>query len=269
MNILSIDVGIKNLAYCLFFIQSKEKYEISQWHVIDLTTSKKKCCGIKKDLTICNKNAQFFKKNDYYCKIHAKKKNYLIPTVDLLKIEKHKISTLKKLCNKFKIPFNKKQFKKADYCKVLNEYINNHFFSVISRKNANTINIISLGRIIKQKFDSLLQNIHIDTVIIEHQVGPIANRMKMLQGMIIQHFIEKNIVNIKEISPINKLKDFLGEKSSYNERKKLGIKVCTNLISSNLYFNVWLEFFLSQKKKDDLSDCFLQGHWYLKYNNCV
>ena len=268
MNILSIDVGIKNLAYCLFFIQSKEQYEISQWHVIDLTNSQKKCCGIKKDLSVCNKNARFFKNTDYFCKIHAKKQNLLIPTKDLLKINKKKIATLKKLCNKFEITFSKK-FKKNDYCMVLNKYINNHYFSLIPRINANTINIISLGRKIKKKFDYLLKDIHIDTVIIEHQIGPIANRMKMLQGMIIQHFIEKNIVNIKEISPINKLKEFLGEKSSYNERKKLGIKVCTDIISSNPHFNIWLEFFISHKKKDDLADCFLQGRWYLKYNNCV
>ena len=212
MNILSIDVGIKNLAYCLFFIQSKEKYEISQWHVIDLTNSRKKCCGIKKDLTICNKNARYFKKNNYYCKTHAKKQQFLIPTKDLLKINKKKISTLKKLCDKYQIVFNKK-FKKDDYCRVLNKYINNHYFSVISQKNANKINIISLGHTIKREFDCLLKDIHIDTVIIEQQIGPIANRMKMLQGMIIQHFIEKNILDIKEISPFNKLKDFLGEKS--------------------------------------------------------
>ena len=36
MNILSIDVGIKNLAYCLFFIQPNKQYEIMQWHTVNL-----------------------------------------------------------------------------------------------------------------------------------------------------------------------------------------------------------------------------------------
>ena len=46
MRILSIDVGIKNLAYCLFQIKSKTNYRISNWDVIDLCNDiKYKCCG--------------------------------------------------------------------------------------------------------------------------------------------------------------------------------------------------------------------------------
>ena len=42
--------------------------------------------------------------------------------------------------------------------------------------------------------------------------------------MIMQHFIEKDY-NVKEISPTNKLKDFLGnKKTTYSERKKESIK---------------------------------------------
>ena len=36
MNILSIDVGIKNLAYCLFHIKSEDLYEIKDWNIINL-----------------------------------------------------------------------------------------------------------------------------------------------------------------------------------------------------------------------------------------
>ena len=82
MNVLSIDVGIKNLAYCLFFIH-QNKYEINQWGVIDLSDSKKKCKEKNKNGKICDKNAKFFKNNQYYCKIHAKNKNFKIPTNDL------------------------------------------------------------------------------------------------------------------------------------------------------------------------------------------
>ena len=36
MKVLSIDVGIKNLALCLFKIENKEKYEIEKWDVVNL-----------------------------------------------------------------------------------------------------------------------------------------------------------------------------------------------------------------------------------------
>lgn len=73
MKILSIDVGIKNLAFCL--LCNKEDYDISynivcnnnnipndsyfikKWNVIDLSTSEevvKKCCGKEKRVLVQN-----------------------------------------------------------------------------------------------------------------------------------------------------------------------------------------------------------------------
>ena len=42
-----------------------------------------------------------------------------------------------------------------------------------------------------KKMDELYKDDDIDTVIIENQISPIANRMKTLQGMIAQYFIMK------------------------------------------------------------------------------
>ena len=36
MNLLSIDVGIKNLAYCLFSIKDNKYYTIESWDVVNL-----------------------------------------------------------------------------------------------------------------------------------------------------------------------------------------------------------------------------------------
>ena len=49
----------------------------------------------------------------------------------------------------------------------------------------------------------------IDRIIIENQIGPLALRMKMMQGMITQHFIENNLEKIELVNASNKLKDFL------------------------------------------------------------
>ena len=99
-------------------------------------------------------------------------------------------------------------------------------------------------------------------VIIENQIGPLALRMKTLQGMIMQHFIENNITNIVPVNSINKLKDFLGDKkTTYDQKKKESIKITRELINHS----TWNQHFEKHKKKDDLADCFLQAKWYIKH----
>ena len=94
--------------------------------------------------------------------------------------------------------------------------------------------------------------------------------MRIFQGMIAQHFIEQGIQKIYNISAKNKLKEFLGKtNTTYNERKKCAIKITTDFITNNSFFSKWDTFFLSNKKKDDLADSFLQGIWYLKDNSLI
>ena len=56
---------------------------------------------------------------------------------------------------------------------------------------ADCINLIDIGRTMKQKFDQLFacDFLDLDKVIIENQISPLASRMKTLQGMITQYFI--------------------------------------------------------------------------------
>ena len=106
----------------------------------------------------------------------------------------------------------------------------------------------------------------IDYVIIENQIGPLAIRMKTLQGMIVQYFIMSNldVQHIEFISASNKLKDCdTKDKEKYIDRKKLGIAKCLGVISSDFRFNEHLNYFNEHKKKDDLSDAFLQGLWFI------
>ena len=44
MKILSIDIGIKHLAFCLFDIKSKTDYCITKWDIINLCNEEKKIC---------------------------------------------------------------------------------------------------------------------------------------------------------------------------------------------------------------------------------
>ena len=127
------------------------------------------------------------------------------------------------------------------------------------------MNLVQYGRNLKKKFNEIFKDIPIDGVIVENQIGPLAMRMKTLQGMIMQHFIEKNIPLVEEVSASNKLKEFIGnKKTTYSERKKLSINFTREIISKDNLLSPWLEIFNKHKKKDDLADSFLQGRWYLK-----
>ena len=271
MNILSIDVGIKNLAFCLFYLRSTSCYSIEQWDVINLCEGRKKCEGTNTKKTICQKNASFFKGNNYYCKMHAKKTSLKIPPNDFKEkiLKRKKISDLKNLCLSLQIPFNK-NIKKTDCLTLLKTHIEKNYYNFIEISKSRDIDLTTLGRTMKKKFDTLFSNINIDCVIIENQISPLANRMKVLQGMITQHFIEAGCKKIIGVSAQNKLKDFLGDKkTTYNERKKLSIQFATDIICKNYAFSKWDTFFLSNKKKDDLADSFLQGIWYLQSNSLI
>ena len=317
-QILSIDVGIKNLSFCLFELNDKSDNDKSnnditvlKWDNIDLTKEDDigtKCVyiddsNIKKtktksksleqsiieqSLEPCGKPAKFIKDNNCYCLKHSKLTNYIQPTADLKPsfLNKQTLQKLIDIANKYKIintlevP-DYKSYKKAQLVTLIKEFSEQKCLSEIKKSNASKIDLVTIGRNIQHRFDDILCDylLTIDTIIIENQIGPIANKMKTIQGMLSQYFIMKNNnISIDFISATNKLKDFIAlekekekekekkEKMDYKERKKMGIQICSNFVTNDARFSSWNTFFSKHQKKDDLSDCFLQGMWYIKHN---
>jgi len=271
MKVLSIDVGIKNLAFCLFVAPdntSNSDYQIAKWDSINLAQQIEAiCCGVDK-FKDCNKPAKFTKNGKCYCLKHSKQQPFQIPTTDLKPtfINKQKIKGLYDLADKYKIPYEM-PIKKVELIECINHYVFNKCFDPITETNASKIDLITIGRNIKLKLDAILQE-HIHTithVIIENQISPIANRMKTVQGMIAQYFIMKNTnICIEFVSASNKLKNLSPSlKVSYGDRKKQGIQQCLQTISSNQDYASWESFFKLHAKKDDLADSFLQGLWFI------
>ena len=305
MKILSIDVGIKNLAYCLFEIDYAQQPKIVKWNSIDLTqtdqnqapiycqeikigkickTTKEKCCKLAKYI-YCSK---------YYCAVHAKKTDHIIPSnkTTVAAINKLKVQMLHDLALKYNMEYSKTTIKKPELVTLLNEFIKqNSFLTTLSSTtpiNASKLDLVTIGRNIQIKFNEMLQDIDISTistVIIENQISPIANRMKTIQGMIAQYFImTNNNIKIDFVSAANKLKTGTSGNcltsgnigigtdigtntgssditiTSYKNRKKAGIQMCLEHIIHDLH---WHTFFMAHNKKDDLADSFLQGIWYI------
>lgn len=269
MKILSIDVGIKNLAFCLFKKESSmENFEVTKWDIINLSEEEALNCMFSEKNIVCNKPAKFRKNSNCYCLKHCKKQQYQIPTTQEKQsfINKQKISNLFQIADKHNIKYASK-IKKTELVKLINEHISSIYFEPIERKKANEMDLFNIGINIRNKFNKLFNDEEkIDYVIIENQIGPLAIRMKTIQGMILQYFIMSNlnVQHIEFISASNKLKDCdKKDKEKYSDRKKLSISKCLEIITNNFRFNQHIDYFNNHNKKDDLSDAFLQGIWFI------
>lgn len=271
MKILSIDIGIKNLAYCLLEVTSIDnikKYNIIKWDVINLCGEIPTCQHIittKKTSKKCDKKACLFRGDVFYCKTHAKKMNCIMDTKENTIKKSTTLKVLQNLLTHYKIPYNSESKKNELYDKLKQHFDENMFYS-IKKKSASDMSLIDVGCSIYKNVPLHLDIENIDTVIIENQISPLANRMKTIQGMVAQFFIMNNISDIHFISAINKLKPFTQKKMNYKERKEHGIYITKNLIKDN---NTWSSLFNNHKKKDDLADSLLQGLWFLLDKNLV
>ena len=163
-----------------------------------------------------------------------------------------------------------KKLKKAECLEKIDKCQKEHYYDFYIKKTTKEYSMVEFGIILKDKLKKAFKDVSFDLILIENQIGPLALRMKTLQGMIMQHFIENGNINIKEISASNKLKKYLGnKKTTYAERKKESIKITIKLIKEYEKIKKYDEFFNKHKKKDDLADCFLQGLWYIDKLNEV
>lgn len=264
MLILSIDVGIKNLAACICDISKSDisqNYQIKYWDVINLCGEENYKCSF------CENNAKFTKNSIFYCNKHTKNSTYLKPKFNICNIDKLKKEKLILQCNAHDICCNmlNKLTKENMKSELIKKY-KNGYLDYIEKINAGEFSLIDLGRNLNNNFNKLLseKNITSDNlkyVIIENQISPIANRMKSIQCMIAQYFITKNIENIIFVSASNKLNQFMHKVTEYKERKKLSIEITKKILEENKLLTN-LKYFNKHKKKDDLADAFLQLLWF-------
>jgi hypothetical protein len=276
--ILSFDVGIIHLAYCLF-TKENNNWKILEWGNIDLTDRDyTKCyCGLK---------ASFTHNGKYYCKVHSKKCETLKPYEELFCEDKTQICT---------------HLVKGKYCgkKSILKYDNNHYCTTHSKSYYKVLQTVYKVKPYKNKcikdldfdltlkklievLDSKKELLKANTVLIENQPSFKNPRMKtistflysfyMIRGIIDKERTKSSITKVKFMSPSNKLKvvtegeskklitlKATDESKAYKLTKELGIKYCKELIS---HLPEWLKVLESHKKKDDLCDAFLQGAYY-------
>lgn len=230
--VISFDIGIKNLAYCMLgWIDSEERYEIINWDVINLIPDLENdyCVGrLKKSDQICGKKATYLSKtnNKTYCSLHARPKELfqIITKRKVAQIGNHELNTLMVT-------------KLDEFPKLLNcdEVMLEHQPS----KNPRMKN---LSFMLYSYF------------IIRGFVDKPNSRCKKIS--------HKQINAVKKLSLYDGPEVKCNLKNSYDRNKFFSKEYCRYMISKSAK-KKWLDFYDSCKKKDDLADCYLQGAWYL------
>mgnify|MGYP005988921043 FL=1 len=296
MKTISFDIGIKNMAYCIF--DCSNSIDILDWKVLNLNeenTIVKSTCNAalansKIAGKVCGKTAKYQRNDNCYCEKHAKASKFLLPTKEnqFTQIKKMKVAEVVAWGKQhFIFLENSEKQSKASLLEEVKQYLDKNCLEKITykkTKNASQVDLVVVGKAMKTLLDEVAVLPDVTHVIIENQISPIANRMKTIQGMLAQYFIMRNEnCTIEFISSANKLKQFsdignnhtkkpkqsnttLIQNPDYKAHKKDGIYYCSTIIQRN--FERWTDTLLTDKK-DDLADAFLQGLWYFKHRNII
>ena len=241
VKILSIDVGMKNLAYCLFECDPlklgageiktpdhmMQLVNIVAWDTVNLCDANDSVSE-KPAAPLCSINGCKFAakfahssstEHHNYCTRHANASGYKMPLPAPMgsakSLKKMTLNELKAFSGEYlssSIPDNCEK-SKMKMLLHLNASIAAEYLVAVTTKpkvvSAASVGLITIGRNMHQRFDALPHLASgIDVVIIENQLSTLATRMKTLQGMITQYFIMRGVPDIRFISAINKLKMF-------------------------------------------------------------
>lgn len=228
MKLLSFDVGIKNLAYCLL---DTDNENILDWGILNISV-------------------------DPVCE-HSLKGNS---------------------CDK-----SAKKETKDKGIKLCSSHIKLKMYKDIPMKNISKLKnpMLDLGKQIVKKLSEKENFLDVDIVCIENQPALKNPTMKSVQMIIYSYFLIEGVTTLKTIKDIqminarNKLKIYNGPKvecnikETYKRNKFLAIQYTDYMIKENNHIDKkYHQLYNDSKKKDDLSDSYLQGIYYIrKLNN--
>ena len=286
MKVLSWDVGIIHLAYCLME-KIDESWKIYYWGEINLAKD-------IQDMSLCQKCT---KKGKYYVIDNHQKKNYCGIHIKKINIKLLVWEEYFSECEPGECCYSDKCKSKAKYNSSDNNiYCKTHSKALLKKKN----NLLKIQQVknksaMKIPIDILRYNLvkelenrkfllDTDCVLIENQPTLKNPKMKAISSTIYDYFLirgifdkvvtQSNIKLVKYMSPSNKLKldnnnqiiKVTKEKHATNKyklTKQLAIEYTRIILKDQLE---WMKFYESNKKKDDLADCFLQGLYYINKN---
>jgi len=287
-KIVSWDVGIKNLAYCIL-LKEGTSYKIQKWDIVDIIDSKDKIkcisCNNKAMLwadkdkdkyRYCGKHKGLHTKvapaqlscDNYFEKVFSKQTCDFLPDGKCNKAAYYSCST----DNKFYCATHRKN--------VVNLINKSYILQKIPKKKCSSYSSSEICQRMYSKLDTIPELLQADDILIENQPSQKNPTMKSVASFLFGYFMMRGIIdkdksnstiqNVRYISPSNKLKidenrtlqvlsKAADESKKYKLTKSLAKKYTTILLKDE---PVWLNYLNKYSKKDDLCDAYLQGYHY-------
>lgn len=280
--VLSFDVGIVNLAYCLF-TKENNNWKILDWDIIDISERDAIKCQ-------CGAKPSFIHLEQYYCKTHCKKlepsKKFEELYIELPEKSKCTFEHNSELCGRKSTYTDLKEMYCVTHAKqCYKKYESQNKLTEYKQKSVKKLDFDDVRLKLIQKLDERKILLSANVVLIENQPSMKNPVMKSISNTIYTYFLIRGIIDkkhdsaitaVKFMSPSNKLKIVTDgeskqlvalkgtdESKAYKLTKSLGVKYSRELLA---HLPDWINKFNTYKKKDDLADAFLQGAYYYTKN---
>jgi len=228
MKILSFDIGIKNLSYCLF---DSDTDEILDWDLINLCSDVEFYCDrVLKNKKICNKKAKYYSEDEYFC-------------------NRHKDSKSKEIKKEKKIP--------KDYAIDIKKQLD-------ERKELSDIDIVLIENqpVLKNPVMKTIQ-----VIVFSYFCFKITNNNNLDVLNVSARTKEKLPTLDKEWVNTSYYKDYISQTENTKDKYKIRKIICKEYAKYLLDEKPELQSFLMEhKKQDDLTDSFLMCVYYSNKN---
>ena len=246
MKLVSFDVGLRNLAFCVLEGTSRSDLKITGWDLIDVMAE---MGGLDKPLCHkCKKPACWVQQTTYSCTRHKGVTGTTYTKSCLSKKTKEELLTMgvqgktkKELVDKLYASSSQSVWKRCV-------------------KSAKQGSVVDLAPAISASLQARM-NLWKGSNLIAFEQQP-DKRMLCVQGMLHMWFVTQGY-KCKGVSAVHKLTNMVTIQDvtkTYKGRKKTGIVHAAELVPTEEL----KIFMLKHPKKDDLADSFLQGLWVLE-----
>jgi len=255
MRILSWDIGIKHLAFCIID-KLESDFEVIDWGMIDISENDCNCF-------YCKSKAKYILGETFLCMKHKKKME--LPTIDEI-YPKHKKKDKCCVCDRLCV--------RGNMCGIHAKKEYNEKYKIQKIQSCMKQSLQSLCISLFNKLNEKIK-LPVDYVLIENQPTLTNPTMKSISMMVFSYFIygimNKKVKEIKFISPSDKLKcnkektkEALSrcktKSEKYHVTKQLAKDFCFQLIANK---ENAIQLINSYQKQDDMCDAFLQGYNFI------
>lgn len=255
MKLISFDVGLRNLAYCVLEGTNRSDVRIVDWNIIDVLGEQAGVGAARCSKCTAAARYEHASEGTFACSKHAPKKKAAVTKASL-----NKKSPAELRGEMDRLGLQSVATKKVDLVKLLYNHARQNTWKKCVASST-TGSVMEMSPALMASLDARTSSwAGADAVCIENQPE---RRMYAVQAMLQMYFTLRGI-KCSGVSATHKLSNIVTVDDvvhNYKGRKKTGITHAYALVPAANQ-----EHFAKHPKKDDLADSFLQGLWVLEHS---